>query len=445
MKYVITWAQNLTPVHAGFFATLRQFASQGAELIVIPGRYKNPTSRWSQQDQEQESWAPALAPYLDDRRHKLCRNLCLYGDMSIQPTAVRPLTGFEVFAGGNSAIFGHPKRALETVATATRMPRLMLTTGACTLPNYTRSKAGRKGQAHHTIGALVVEIERDGTYHVRHVSAEASGAFIDLDRRYTPGGVEKAPPALAITFGDIHSRRTNPVATEGHKALCELLKPRNAFLHDTLDFSVRNHHDKTLQGAHAKFKAGRDSVEEELTDAAATIREIASWVPKTYIVRSNHDQAFERWLNEADPKRDIPNASYYYRTWARMFRAHAKTGKWPMAFEMEARRLGVPKSVRFLSLNEDVRLKGVSHGFHGHKGVNGARGSLQGYAKLGVKTTTGHGHAPAIMDGAARAGVFGDLDHGYNDLPSGWLVADVVQYANGKRAVIVIVNGRFRS
>lgn len=446
-RFLITYAQNCTPVHAKFWASLQVAAKhRGAELLVIPGRYKNPTSRWSKAQEDQETWADEVTPYLYGRTVKLCRNLTLYADVSIQPTAARPLSSFEVFCGGASAIFGHPKRALETVPTGSRMPRVLTTTGACTLANYTKSKAGRKGQAHHTLGALVVEIEPDGTYHLRHVAGCPDGSFIDLAHEYTPEGVKAAPRAESINFGDIHDGKDDETAEAGHKALCDLIKPRYAFLHDTLDFHARNHHDKSIMGAATRIRKNRDSVQLEVSFASYRVWKLSQWgFVRTYVVRSNHDKAFERWLEECEPRKDAENAGYYYETWARMFRFHRDRGFWPMAFELEARRLfkGKLRTVRFLKEDETVKLKGVRHGFHGHNGVNGSRGSLLGYAKLGEKTVTGHGHAPGFVDGAARGGVFGSIDHGYNRLPSGWLVADVVQYGNGKRAVIILVNGRF--
>jgi hypothetical protein len=292
----------------------------------------------------------------------------------------------------------------------------------------------------------VVEVASDGIYHLRHISACADGSFIDLDTEYSAEGVRKAPPALAINFGDVHVGQDDPKAEAGHKTLCRLIRPRFAFLHDTLDFRSRNHHDKTIRSAHDKWWRALECVHLEVQRAAQKVKELSDWgFERTYVVRSNHDAAFDRWLEECEPRRDIRNAKYYFQVWARMFAHYGRRGSWPMAFEMEARRIcrGHLKTVRFLREDQTVRTKKVCNGFHGHNGVNGSRGTLLGYAKLGESTVTGHGHAPGICDGAWRGGVFGSLDHGYNRLPGGWLVADVAQYANGKRALIILVDGRF--
>src|SRR5687767_11990082 len=53
--------------------------------------------------------------------------------------------------------------------------------------------------------------------------------------------------------------------------------------------------------------------------------------------------------------------------------------------------------------------------------------------------------SPGVLDGNFRAGVSAQIDHGYNVLPSTWVQAHVLQYGDGKRTLIVMVDGRFRA
>jgi hypothetical protein len=440
-RVVVTWAQECTPKHKGFFESLKHYPG---ELLVIAGRYNNPTSIWTDTEKGKHWYDKDLEPFLVRNRVQLCPNLCVMGDVHIRPTAKRPLTGWEVTVGKNSAIMGHSKLAFKTVATATRVPRLLMSTGACTLANYTDSNAGKHGEAHHIIGAVVVEIEDDGTFYTRQINAEKSGAFIDLDKKYTPKGVEQAAPILALTMGDIHVGQEEPSVLEATQEIVALLKPKYLILHDLLDFRSRNHHDKGLKQLFEKFITGTDSVEKEVKEAVNAIRIFSTWADNVVVVRANHDAAFDRYLEECDPHKDISNARYYFAVWNRIFEEQAKTGKWPDALEMEARRLGVPSSVRFLARNEDFTLNEVSYGFHGDIGISGSRGSSGQFAKLGVKTVTAHSHQPGIEDGNYVAGVTAKLDQSYNMLPSAWLHAHVVQYANGKRSIYHIWNGKFR-
>jgi hypothetical protein len=435
-RFVVSWACNATSHHPGFLAALKKFPGR---LLVVKGQYKNPTRR--NEDVEEDWYDPAIVPYLVSERMQLCPNLGLYADVPIQPTAARPLSSFEVFLGQNSAIFGHPKRALETIASGTRTPRLLVTTGACTLAQYSDSKAGKKGQAHHVLGALVVEIEADGTYHLRHVSAGPKGDFVDLDTHYTPDGIYRARRALTLTLGDLHVGQEAPEVLAATRDLVALLRPRHLVLHDVLDFHARNHHDRGLRVAFQKRLA---CVKTEVEYAVRELDRLAAWGShEVVVVASNHNEAFSKWLDEW--RGDPVNHRFWCETWARLYDEHARTGAWADPFALEARRLGVNPRVKFLARGESFRLAGVEHAFHGDIGMNGSRGSALTYAKLGCKTTTGHSHTPRITDGNFTAGVTARLDHGYNNLPSSWLNAHVHLDFRGKRQLIIVVGGRFRA
>ena len=167
-RYVITAAQNATPVHEGFLSALRSYCNHNnAELIVIPIRYKNPSSVWTNSQANAETWAPELAPYLYNQRKKLNPNLVLLGDIKTVATAVSPLTGFEGITHGESGILGHTKLQLKTVPSPQNsLPKILTTTGAVTLPNYTDSKAGKLGAFHHSFAACAVDI-KGKTFHMR--------------------------------------------------------------------------------------------------------------------------------------------------------------------------------------------------------------------------------------------------------------------------------------
>lgn len=452
-KYLFTWAQNATRIHEGFFrALVTRARKEGRRLVVLQGRYKNPTSSWTSAQQEEEWWDERLAPYLVGKPDKqgryrspeigLCSNLTLHAEVPIQPTAQRPLSGFESFTGESSAIFGHPKRAMVTVPAGTsQLPRVMWTTGAVTLPNYTDSKAGRKGRQHHVLGALAVEVSGK-RFWIRNITWDRrTKSFTDLGVRWSARGPEKAPPAKTLTLGDIHFGRISDKLLEEHRRLCRTVRAEHLVVHDSLDFKARNHHEtKSRKASYARKDL---QVEAEVAEAARGLSGMASWARYVHVVRSNHDEALERWMEEGDSKADPLNAPYWHTLWSRAYEAYQREGKWPNMYEREARRLGCPANVRFLSRTCSLRIRGVEHGFHGDKGPSGSRGSTLGYAKLGTKTTKGHSHTPAIIDGAMSVGVGGDLDHEYNLPPDSWLVADVVLHADGKRQLIVFVGDKF--
>ena len=105
--YVITSAQNATPVHGDFLKCLETFCEiNDAELMAIRYRYRNPTSIWNFDNKEHEWWDDKIAKYTVESHIKIHDSLRVMGQISIQPTAIRPLSGFDSVTGEDSAIFG---------------------------------------------------------------------------------------------------------------------------------------------------------------------------------------------------------------------------------------------------------------------------------------------------------------------------------------------------
>ena len=68
--YVVTSAQNATPIHEGFFASIIKFCKENdAELLIIPYRYRNPTSLWTEKDHDW--WHPKAVNYIIDNNIRL--------------------------------------------------------------------------------------------------------------------------------------------------------------------------------------------------------------------------------------------------------------------------------------------------------------------------------------------------------------------------------------
>ena len=471
--YVVTYAQNATPVHEAFLRTLEGYCQiNEATLVVIPGRYKNPTSIWSSKMSSDEWWDEQLHPYLYNGRLTLGENVTIYGDISIQPTASRPLNGFEVFVGKYSAVFGHPRLQLKTVATASRhYPRLLTTTGAITEPNYTDSKAGKKGHAHHMMGATVIEHNANGTFHIRQISACEDGSFIDLDTEYKTTRLPsiegswntdpwlttsfEAPPALALVMGDIHVAHSDKAILDAslyaEDSIARTLRPERIVLHDVLDFDTRNHHSMGSFVDRYGRVTGRDNdcVKVEVTEACQFLDSVAA-LGEVVVIASNHDEAFDRWLRGAEPKVDPKNAKFFYDTWAMLLEEYEIDGKWTPAFELWYKNglgtvydmpgIGPKNAVRFIHRDEEFRVKDIFLNFHGDYGTNGSKGSPMVFAKLGIKTIIGHGHSPTILDECFAGGVTGALNQGYNHTPSSWLHSHTAVYANGMRAIINVIH-----
>jgi hypothetical protein len=452
--YVITAAQNATPVNKPFFSALQLYCrKRNATLLVIPYRYKNPTSRWSQAAEDDDWWAPELAKHLIDIRTELNPNLILLADIKTQPTATSPLTGFETITGGLSAIIGHPKLELVSVATPqSKMAKVLTTTGAITERNYIPSKAGKKGEFHHTFGAALVEVDGKAFY-LRQINAVHDGSFIDLDTEYRPDGTTRKVQAEALAMGDSHIEFIDPgvvKATFGKGGIVPTLKPKRLIWHDAHDFFSRNHHHRGEVFINlVKHRTGRDDVEKWLDHTFDFIDQVTPAGVENIFVPSNHPDALARWVKETDPRTDLTNCVF----WARTFEAMANAAEWksngastidPFAYWAK-RKLQCVKQCTFLARGESYNVLGIELSMHGDKGANGSRGSIKGFARIGVKSITGHGHAPGICEGHFRLGTNSLIPLDYQvGSPSSHLHADAVVYANGKRSLLIIIGDKWR-
>lgn len=451
-RLIITSAQNATPVHEAFFKTL-QVAAQHlkAELVIIPLRYKNPTSQWTQRNQDHEWWAEEVIPYLHNQRKKLNDNLVLLGDIKTIPTASSPLTGFEGITGKESCILGHTKMQFKTVPVPTSgFPKILTTTGSCTKTNYTDSKSGKLGKFHHFLGAIIVEIQNSKIFHIRQLNADKQdGSFIDLDKRYTEKGVSSAPPALGLIMGDTHARWIDPrveEATFGTGGMVETLNPETLVWHDLCDnYAANPHHIGNPFFGQAKLKGKIGDMRKEVEHAIEFAR-VRSQGRKGVIVASNHDDFLARAVVRSlhNGFHDPLNLKFLLETALVMAESVQVTGggaKYTDAFQHWVRKLA--PELHAAELDESVKVGDIECGMHGHIGPGGAQGSLKNLSRVGGRVIIGHGHGPGVEEGGYQVGKSTgrqEYEHG----PDRTLQTHCVVYANGKRSLLNIIFGDWR-
>jgi len=449
-RYIVTCAQNATPVHLKFWKTLLVAARHlKAELVVTPLRYKNPTSTWTKSQENEETWDARVMPYLYAQRFRLNSNLTLLADIKVQPTAVEPLSGFQGMTSNESCILGHTKMQLLSVPTpGHKMAKILTTTGACTRANYTDTKAGATGAFHHSLAALLVEI--DGTYFsIRQLHANKStGEFTDLDTTFTTRGVRKAKRPLAVVGGDMHvdfrCRKTEQ-ARFGRRGLVTTLRPRHFVYHDLLDaYAVNGHHVGNPFNAVAKRMTGRDDARAEMLRAIEYVQKMTPAGCKAVVVGSNHDDMLRRWIIREDWRDDPTNAEFYLETALAMVRATRMTStgtEYPSPLPYWGEKLA--PGIKWLR-GESFTLAGIELSLHGDRGPNGTRGSIRNLRRIGPKVVLGHSHSPGISEGAYQTGTGTELRAEYTGPVGSWLNADVVIHADGKRQLIIFVDGRYR-
>jgi hypothetical protein len=64
---------------------------------------------------------------------------------------------------------------------------------------------------------------------------------------------------------------------------------------------------------------------------------------------------------------------------------------------------------------------------------------------MGMKANRGHDHTASWIHGTCTAGVWGDLDQGYNDGLSSWSQSAIVTMHNGRRQILTIWKGKHKA
>lgn len=436
--FIIGWAQNATPVHQNLFNNMKAYAkARKAGMHIIAGRYKNPTSIFS--DEGHEHWADEVLPYLDANRHNLHELLQVLSDVKIPPTSAQPLSGMNGITGLESCIVGHPRQHLKALPVLEGYPhKLLLSTGACTVANYTDSKSGKKGEFHHALGFIIVELDGED-FHIRQVSCDEDGNFYDLFHRVKDGKVKKNKDGCeAAILGDIHIQHNNKEATDLTFQLLDKMKPKHTMIHDIIDCESISHWDMNDPfRMMKKEEEGTDNLYKEKQDMIDWLRKYKEY--NLVVVRSNHDDFFDRWLKSAD-WRKTGNRKLYLEAANILANEKLAQSKGVIPYYIE-KEFG--EKIKTLGLDDSYRVLGWELGMHGHLGASGSRGGHTQFKGINTKNVTAHVHHPHREDGHCSVGTLTHLRVNYTKGLSNWMHSNGLIYPDGKFQHIHIINGKY--
>lgn len=446
-RYIISFAQNATKIHKDFFNNIKAYADFiDADIHIIAGRYRNPTSIWSNKNENDEWWSTEVLPYLDANRHDIHKFVSILSDVKIQPTAVNPMNGMQGLSGINSCVFGSPKIQMEMIPVLEgNKPKMMVTTGAVTLKNYTDSKAGKKGEFHHTFGFVVVEIKDDDTFFIRQVSADdKTGGFTDLYYNVNNSEISKIDSIEGLVLGDLHCGHHDDVVLDKTFEFLDNINANHIVLHDVFDGDSINHHqmkDPFIQ--YGKEYNNTNDLKSEIDNMMTILSEFDKH-NNVVIVRSNHDDFLDRWLKNEDWKKQptFKNAQLYMELSSKLLKQHADYNNKVKGIIPELINERFPNYIT-LDRTSSYKIKDYECGLHGDIGSNGSRGSIEGFKKLNTKMIVGHVHSPSRKDCAIVVGTSTKLRVGYNIGPSSWLQSHVIIHNDGKAQHINFINGEF--
>lgn len=441
-RFLISWAQAETPTHEKFLKNMEAYAEHiDAEILVIAGRYRNPSSLSSSNNLKakeknvKNTWHKSVLPYLDANRHNLHEHLVILSDVKIQPTASTPLSSLNGLTGLESCIVGHPRSHLKFLPVLDGYPsKLLLTTGAVTLENYTDTKIGKQSEFNHQIGCVIVELDGD-IFHIRQIIAEQNGDFYDLNHRVKKGIVLNNDKIEVAVLGDIHLTSEDKDNVDTSFEMLERFSPKHVVLHDIADMSSISHHEKRNPFQLLRREEdGSNSLRKEL-------QYITDWFksrPKyNYIVPSaNHNDFIDRWLQNEDWRKDGNKALYLKYA---NITAEGLAPKGIIAYILESEF----EHIKCLGVDESYNVLGWELSLHGDRGASGSRGSAIQFKNLNVKTATGHTHSGSKLDGHCCVGTLTKLRMGYNLGMSSWSVTNLFIYPNGKASHIHITRGKY--
>jgi hypothetical protein len=433
--FLITWAQNATPVNLNFFNNIKKYSEfLNGQVLVIPGRYHNPTSMWTNNDESQEWWDESLLPYLSLNRHNLNKSISVLSDIKIQPTATNPLTSLECLTANQSSIVGHPRVHLKSMPVMdANKPKIIMSTGGCTKPNFTDSKNGAISSFHYTYGFVIVEVVDDELFYARQVTALEDGSFCDLYYSVKNEKVERIKEVAALIKGDIHyGNHDEKVLDISFNKLIPKINPKQIVLHDIFDGYSINHHEANnfIKQYHNEVN-GTNSLKREIDNLISWLDKIKKY--NLVIVFSNHDDFLNRFIINSDIRKNVKNALEYVEYAKVLLENNAPNGL--IAYIINK---NIPQ-IKCLGRNESYKIKDFFVSIHGMDGVNGSKGSLQAYRKMNTKTITAHAHSIGRLDGAIQVGCNTKLRMGYNNGVSSWVHSDVIIHENGKVQHIIYI------
>jgi len=380
-----------------------------------------------------------------DRNIRLNKN-CILSDDIVPPQNMDPATSRDrIVQGDQTRIYAHSKQRFKSVAAGNgRLPKLLITTGACTHPNYnTKNHRGDMAKKEHKYGAVVVEIIDNTYFNVRHIPAMRNGKFVDMGKLYNGNNRTGRANVEALVLGDIHWGDHDTKTIQANDEMLKYFNPKRLFLHDFLNGHSVNPHERDQMITRIRsYEEGRLSIEDELKSANKELVRIAKENPKVEInmVYSNHGFFIDRYLEGAQFTKEPWNAKIALKLASEMV-----DGKDPM--EVGLKMMGrIPSNVNFLKITDDYKVWGWQLASHGHKGISGARGSVRSREVAFGKSITGHTHAPEIMRNTVIVGTSTRLDLPYTDgSASRWMGSNAILYEGGLVQLLPVISGKWMS
>ena len=450
---LVTAAQNKTAVNEEVFDGIKKYCEYintvlnfKCEIIVIPTKYRNPTSIVETKKMSDDWWSNVVDDYLYYNELHF-NDVVINSFERISPTAKRPLSGLEPRVEKNHYIIGHPRMHFKALPRFKGYPlRCLLTTGYVTFKNYSLSKAGGIAKVHHGYGFVVVEKKNDTECYVpRLVKVNSDGTFTDIIYHYNGSSINKITSSLGYIFGDIHCQVLDEDKVKVSNELINIINPKYIVLHDLFDGYTLNPYEKNdYYIRRKKIRYGSYLIKDEIDKCLVFLDNLRQTHSNSTIcvIQSNHDDFIDKYINEYNWKLDLHNSDVYLKY------AYLQQ---TVDVEEHGNIFGCilydkfGDDIKYVKYTDSLEIGSYQCGYHGHHGANGTRGSLTQFTRINTKLIHGHVHTPEICDGVTTVGVSCKLWQYYNSRGmSSWAYADAVIHESGKSQLLVFDDDTYR-
>jgi len=437
--YFVTSAIIGERIDMEFFNSILNFVKdRKAELVVLPMKALYRDSEWSEDEYN------LLTPYLATE-YVFNSNLIAY-DFMLNCQMTVPLTGISRFGQKQySVIVASPKQQLQSVpVSVSKLPHLLMSTGSISLVDYRKTRVGRISDQDHVIGGLVVEVKGD-LFHPRQIQANKDKSFREMNKLYTPTGIESIDGSEAIVLGDWHNGFTDPKARKSSFEQIKLYKPKVVFFHDFIDsYSISHHLEHDIVSKVKRVETKFSTLENELNMAVNELETIVKMFPDVQfkIVASNHSpDHINRYLKEGRWVTDSVNTKFSIDLFSDFINE-----KDPIEEYIFRQKPFLRGNVEFLKRDQDIYVEGILCSSHGDKGSNGSKGSVNSKELSYGSSVTGHSHTASILRNTWVVGTNSLLSLDYTvGSPSSWLHANCVIFKEGKRQMLISVDGKWKA
>lgn len=279
--------------------------------------------------------------------------------------------------------------------------------------------------------ALIVDVLDKKIFLTRFITSRNNGVVYDLNKKFTPRGVEKHQPS-ALVAGDFHAFNADEVATKATKDMIRVLDPKQVVVQDFFDGASVNYHES---GDAAEFSKA-PSIAEEAEITKKLLDDISRISNKLIYLHSNHDDFIIKLLNKGETAWRFNN-NYASLCELQLYRLQNENHPIVKLLNLEEY-----KNLEFVLDTDNYVIDGVLIK-HGHEGASGARLGFLSLAKIYNNYCQGHLHSPTVFRNAVCVGTNSKLQLSYNKGASGWLGTNSLIHPDGTQQALAMIYGEW--